>query len=337
MKNGARKERPSVGKRMYDVVTRIDIFTVFVHLVLITAGAFLALFLSNLQQTRNERKKEEVMLEQLQQALNADIQSLQTFVDARQRIMSETRFLRKFLDNSHAWNDSISILIYDISSTGMFYPHPGAFESLKSTGTNIVTNSEVRLGLFTLYEENFEALNRIEEYHAQFLNQLWVPYILDRLHLDTFPTSGHPVDFDKMRNDYHFQNLVTLFMFNSNNLLTSTRHCVMNATMLSHQIQFEIERLKRGNEKDFTPRKVTITLKGHADATLITIPGTFNNWDYSADTMKKTADGWSRELSLAPGWYMYKFRVDGSWLEDSVSADRVMNEYGTYNSLIKVE
>ena len=58
---------------------------------------------------------------------------------------------------------------------------------------------------------------------------------------------------------------------------------------------------------------------------------------FEFNTMKKDKDGWCLDLQLRPDWYMYKFIVDGVWMEDPANPDKVQTEYTTYNSIMKVE
>ncbi|MFI5134238.1 MAG: glycogen-binding domain-containing protein [Chitinophagales bacterium] len=337
MKNGGKKVRPSIGRRMYDVVTRIDFFTVFVHLILITAGALLALFLSNLQQKKIEQKKEIVMLEQLNQGLAGDLQNLEQFAEYHQAIVFQTRQLRQFLMNDHPWNDSMSQLFYTISSTPMVYPHSGAFESLKSTGIDLVQNPEIRLRLFTLYEEDFRSLNRMEDDYSKILSELWLPFFSNHILIDSNPQLARPINFESFRRDLQLLNFVTIFNLENNALLYSIRQNIVEATLIHRQIEFELDRIHRGKQDDVKLRTVRFTLKGFPDAKVVTIPGTFNSWITDADTMKKDKDGWYLDLPLRPNWYMYKFIVDGVWIDDPANPDKVQTEYTTYNSIMEVE
>ena len=49
-------------------------------------------------------------------------------------------------------------------------------------------------------------------------------------------------------------------------------------------------------------------------AKAIALVGSFNDWDPRANPMTEQADGtWVAALSLPPGFYRYKFLVDGQW------------------------
>lgn len=67
------------------------------------------------------------------------------------------------------------------------------------------------------------------------------------------------------------------------------------------------------------------------------LAGSFNNWQPSEYPMTRQKDGTFRKrLNLEPGEYRYKFLVDGQWVEDPQADSVVPNEYGTYDSLVKI-
>jgi len=73
------------------------------------------------------------------------------------------------------------------------------------------------------------------------------------------------------------------------------------------------------------------------DAKEVCLAGTFNNWDVRAIPMKNVdGKGWRAKISLAPGRYEYKYRMDGVWVEDVPGAEKIPNAFGTYNFSVQV-
>jgi len=60
----------------------------------------------------------------------------------------------------------------------------------------------------------------------------------------------------------------------------------------------------------------TFNLKGHTDAQVVAIYGSFNDWIQTANYCAQESDGWVCRLDLAPGKYTYKFLIDGVGLND---------------------
>ena len=100
-------------------------------------------------------------------------------------------------------------------------------------------------------------------------------------------------------------------------------------------------KVKRSTEdtrtKKVLTKKVQFELPAQ-DAQVVHLAGDFNNWDASANPMKKDKKGtWKTSLSLKPGRYEYRFLVDGNWENDPACCDCVPNEFGSQNCVRIVE
>jgi 1,4-alpha-glucan branching enzyme len=75
------------------------------------------------------------------------------------------------------------------------------------------------------------------------------------------------------------------------------------------------------------------------EARAVSIVGDFNDWLVSRHPLEMTdGQNWHITLQLAPGTYQYKFFIDGArWEEDPQNPKRVVNEFGTSNSVLEVQ
>jgi hypothetical protein len=100
--------------------------------------------------------------------------------------------------------------------------------------------------------------------------------------------------------------------------------------------------------KEVTPHKLvlpapsvkgntTFTLKGYADARVVALAGTFNNWNQSQLLFAREGDEWVCRIDLAPGKYTYKFVVDGNWILDPANHQTEDDDRGFTNSLLVVK
>lgn len=81
----------------------------------------------------------------------------------------------------------------------------------------------------------------------------------------------------------------------------------------------------------------TFRLKGHADASVVVLTGTFVNWSQSQLLFAREEGGWVCRIDLDPGVYQYKFIVDGDWLLDPSNPDTAEDEAGNVNNVIEVK
>ena len=80
----------------------------------------------------------------------------------------------------------------------------------------------------------------------------------------------------------------------------------------------------------------TFRLKGYADAGIVALAGSFNNWNQSQYICGKERDEWVCRVDLEPGKHAYKFIVNGDWLLDPANPNTEDDDYGVKNSVIMV-
>jgi len=71
------------------------------------------------------------------------------------------------------------------------------------------------------------------------------------------------------------------------------------------------------------------------DAKEVLLAGDFTNWNPLP--MTKNNGMFHTSVKLPPGEYRYKFVVDGIWHSDPAAEESMINEYGTRDSLMRVE
>jgi 1,4-alpha-glucan branching enzyme len=73
------------------------------------------------------------------------------------------------------------------------------------------------------------------------------------------------------------------------------------------------------------------------EADQVVLAGSFNGWENGTTALKRDAKGiWKTQVSLEPGRYEYRFRVDGHWRDDPECPSRIPNSFGTENCIIEV-
>ena len=80
----------------------------------------------------------------------------------------------------------------------------------------------------------------------------------------------------------------------------------------------------------------TFRLKGHDDATIVILTGSFNAWNQSQLVFGREGDEWVCRIDLDPGVYQYKFILDGDWLLDPSNPDTAEDEAGNVNNVLEV-
>lgn len=69
------------------------------------------------------------------------------------------------------------------------------------------------------------------------------------------------------------------------------------------------------------------------------LAGSFNDWDSNSTQMLLNSQTGNYELVLLlqPGYYEYKFIVNGNWILDETNPNFAANDFGTLNSVLNIE
>jgi 1,4-alpha-glucan branching enzyme len=72
----------------------------------------------------------------------------------------------------------------------------------------------------------------------------------------------------------------------------------------------------------------------HTEANEVYLCGDFNDWSNTNLPMIPRGDGlWLKSVTLPPGRYEYRFIVDGKWTSDPNGSQKVVNPFGSINSV----
>ncbi len=121
----------------------------------------------------------------------------------------------------------------------------------------------------------------------------------------------------------------------------SYEYDIITGTVIGESIAFGLVKREKGI---FDASPPTVTPEGmefevdFPNASAVFLAGSFNDWDPNAMPLTKGEDGlWRAALELAPGSYVYKFVVDGTWVEDPGNPETIDDGYGGVNSVLTIE
>lgn len=86
----------------------------------------------------------------------------------------------------------------------------------------------------------------------------------------------------------------------------------------------------------FYKTNVLFVLNRFENAKKVFLAGSFNHWQPGKLEMTKTTNGWRLPLYLAEGTHTYRFVVDGAWMTDPGITEKLPNEFGDYNSVLRI-
>lgn len=127
------------------------------------------------------------------------------------------------------------------------------------------------------------------------------------------------------------RSLQDLSYIKGNNLLSALDQIFKpkNTSAVLQNISFGINSLIFNHIKDIDKTQSQFLLIGYSNAKKVILAGSFNDWSTSKLEMQKTPQGWAATIPLEPGKHLYKFIVDGYWIEDPLNRQTEPDgEYG---------
>lgn len=98
--------------------------------------------------------------------------------------------------------------------------------------------------------------------------------------------------------------------------------------LLAHKVTLPAASLK-GN--------TTFRVKGFANAHIVELAGSFNNWTRSQLLFANEGSEWIARIDLQPGKHTYKFIVDGEWIVDPANPATEDDGHGNTNSVLIIK
>lgn len=120
---------------------------------------------------------------------------------------------------------------------------------------------------------------------------------------------------------YITRSLQDLSYIKGNNLLAALDQ-IFKPNINSRNTQntlFGVNSLIFNHIKDIDKATSQFLLVGFNKAKKVILAGSFNDWSTSKLEMQKTPQGWSATIPLEAGKHLYKFIVDGYWIEDPLN------------------
>lgn len=175
---------------------------------LIVIGILLALAATDWADRREEREREREILEEIREALNRDVSAIDSVLaikaDQRDRIGA----LHAHMRDGGGYADTLD------AAFGVAYVLRGvrlnraAFESLKSQGLDLVSDSKLRSALAHVYERVYPTLDGVMGVEQNIVLEVMRPHFLGRFRDLRFGITATPLDYSDLVGDEEFLNIL---------------------------------------------------------------------------------------------------------------------------------
>lgn len=131
------------------------------------------------------------------------------------------------------------------------------------------------------------------------------------------------------------RSLTFLTQLNENNFKSILHNIFNSGTNYGYDTdaEFGVNHFTTVTVKELANGLTKFTLPAHSGAKKVILAGSFNNWSVSEYMMTQTLSGWEFTIKLDAGMHLYKFIVDGFWLNDQFNLNKKPDGHDGFNSV----
>jgi hypothetical protein len=213
------------------------------EIVLVVVGILLALQVNNANQQSQRDKSERKILKELLVNLRADSfdheENMRWYMDT----YKSAELVVKALEARSPWHDSMSVHYGNLFTHGILTVNTSAYDNLKSSGFDLISNDSIRIALTNLHGISYELLRKSEEEFARDNHNMMVlPVLTTRLKMERW-FHAVPLDLEALINDIQFRETVRWRGINMNYMYGNTKSARDRVSRLIVMIEKELQRI----------------------------------------------------------------------------------------------
>lgn len=198
------------------------------EIILVVIGILIALQINSWNETKKLQRRELTLLSELNSNLEINIRNLENDIKKQTKSIKSFNYILNLPNNNLPYNDSIPSYLSDIDYAPDVILVSSAFQTLKSSGLELIQSDSIRIAIVNLFEVDYPSLmqetRRLED-------QLWSAVVIPlfQKHLRNDHNGWIPNDYDNWLKDIEFFNMVS-FRASLRNSSTSFKKKAVNQT-----------------------------------------------------------------------------------------------------------
>ncbi len=220
------------------------------EIVLVVIGILIALQINNWNEDRKDRKVELKILQSINSDLLEDIQNLKVMMVFDSIMIEQNNTLFTILENKNSiYNTEMEPLFGNINRYGVFYPQKIGYESLKSSGLEILQSDSLRAAIVTLYDFHYGFVSETLDLKKQ-IYLTTNPIFVGELRTTGGPNEmqsvsyKEPVDFNALKENLNFINHIRHIYYERINFLKFTGTTLLQMKKVQAKITEDIKSIK---------------------------------------------------------------------------------------------
>ncbi len=179
--------------------------TALLEVALIFFGITLALGFENWNFERAERLEERALLKELQSNLKENVAELEAGIEFDSHTISGFETVLAYLSEKRPYSEDLSESFANLENWDSPYLTSSAYETLKSRGLDLISDSVLRAEIVRLYDRVYAHLTQDHD-RAEWINYeiSMLPLMLANIE-ERSSHNAEPIDYDALLEDRHFR------------------------------------------------------------------------------------------------------------------------------------
>lgn len=207
--------------------------------LLVFLGILIALQVENWNQSRQERKLEQVLLTEMLTNLKQDLVDIDYNLLVKRNCIQSNQVVMRYLREDLPWHDSLVVHFGGLIQGTVFVNNTSTFESLKSIGIDLVRNDELRQLITFVYSARYKHVDAKEAESLQANFDFLYPTL--KQHLEFLPRGeAMPLDRAAIRQDPVFRSDLRTYRHLVGLAITGYEMTRRSVVELIEQIEIEV-------------------------------------------------------------------------------------------------
>jgi len=178
------------------------------EIFLVLIGILLALAISDWNDARIDKQAEIRTLIELKKGILIDFDTITVKQAEVNKSIADLHFLQSLIKNKdYPYSKELDTLFGVVYGIRMLSPNSAFYEDLKATGLKLIKDESIRLQIVQLFENNYKALNWINEVEMS-INDVNRTYYLNNFYDLTFSKYATPNNFKLVWTDSYYHNII---------------------------------------------------------------------------------------------------------------------------------
>ena len=178
------------------------------EIFLVLIGILLALAISDWNDARIDKQAEIRTLIELKKGILIDFDTITVKQAEVNKSIADLHFLQSLIKNKdYPYSKELDTLFGVVYGIRMLSPNSAFYEDLKATGLKLIKDESIRLQIVQLFENNYKALNWINELEMS-INDVNRTYYLNNFYDLTFSKYATPNNFKLVWTDSYYHNII---------------------------------------------------------------------------------------------------------------------------------